>query len=231
MAPRHIERHYAERIGWLRAAVLRANDGIVSTASLVVGVAAASAARGDVMIAGIAGLVAGAMSMAAGEYVSVSSQADTEKADLKRERKELEDDPEAELAELTAIYQSRGLDPGLAIQVAEQLTAHDALSAHARDELGLTDIHTARPIQAALASASTFGVGAALPLLLAWVSPASSLTWTVSAGSLLFLGFLGGLAARVGGANIWVGTARVVFWGALAMLATAGAGSLFGAVG
>jgi len=227
---RHLEHHYAARIGWLRASVLGANDGIVSTASLVVGVAAASAARGDVLIAGVAGLVAGAMSMAAGEYVSVSSQADTEKADLERERHELATDAESELQELTGIYVQRGLDPALAAQVAQQLTAKDALGTHAREELGLTEIHTARPIQAAVASAVTFAVGAALPLVLALVSPSKLIIPIVAVGSLLLLALLGGLAARVGGANIWAGVGRVTFWGALAMLATAVIGAIFGTV-
>lgn len=226
---RHSERHYAERIGWLRAAVLGANDGIVSTASLVVGVAAASATRGDVLVAGLAGLVAGAMSMAAGEYVSVSSQADTEKADLARERRELATDAEAEHKELAAIYVSRGLEPALARQVADQLMAHDALGAHARDELGLVAMHSARPIQAALASAGTFAVGAGLPLTLAWLSPAPSLVATVAGGSLVFLALLGGVAARVGGAKVALGAGRVTLWGAVAMAATAAAGALFGA--
>jgi len=228
--PRHIERHYAERIGWLRAAVLGANDGIVSTASLVVGVAAANAARGDVLIAGIAGLVAGAMSMAAGEYVSVSSQADSEKADLARERRELETDGEFERKELAAIYVGRGLEPPLAQQVADQLMAHDALSAHARDELGLSDIHTARPIQAALASAITFGVGAALPLVLALFSPAALMIAMVAGGSLLLLALMGGLAARAGGARVAVGCGRVTLWGAFAMAATAAVGAVFGTI-
>ena len=227
---RHSERHYANRIGWLRAAVLGANDGIVSTASLVVGVAAAGAARSDVLIAGMAGLVAGAMSMAAGEYVSVSSQADTEKADLERERHELETDEPREREELASIYVNRGLEPSLAQQVAEQLMAHDALAAHARDELGLSDIHAARPIQAALASAATFAVGAALPLALAWVAPAALMAPAVALGSLLFLALLGSLAAHAGGANIAIGAGRVTFWGALAMATTAGLGMLFGAV-
>jgi len=227
---RHVERHYAERIGWLRAAVLGANDGIVSTASLVVGVAAASAARGEVLVAGVAGLVAGAMSMAAGEYVSVSSQADTESADLERERRELATEPEAERAELTQIYVRRGLDPELAARVAEQLEAHDALGAHARDELGLTEIHAARPVQAALASAATFAVGAALPLLLAAFGPARSLIPVVAGGSLVFLATLGALAARTGGAGPLRGAGRVTLWGALAMAATAGVGALFGVV-
>lgn len=227
---KHLERHYAERIGWLRAAVLGANDGIVSTASLVVGVAAANAARGDVLIAGIAGLVAGAMSMAAGEYVSVSSQADTEKADLTRERQELEKDEEFERKELAEIYVSRGLEPLLAQQVADQLMAHDALSAHARDELGLSEMHSARPIQAALASAATFAVGATLPLLIALFSPSTFIIPIVAGGSLLFLALMGGLAARAGGANVAVGAGRVTLWGALAMAATAAVGVVFGSV-
>ncbi len=226
----HIERHYAERIGWLRAAVLGANDGIVSTASLIVGVAAASATRNPVLIAGVAGLVAGAMSMAAGEYVSVSSQADTEKADLERERKELETEDESERKELAMIYESRGLEPALAKQVADQLMAHDALGAHARDELGLSELHTARPIQAALASAGTFAAGAALPLLMVLLSPVAYLTPVVAVSSLVFLAIMGGVAARVGGANIWVGAGRVTFWGALAMAITAAIGTLFGTV-
>jgi len=226
----HHERHYATRIGWLRAAVMGANDGIVSTASLVLGVAAASAARSDILVTGIAGLVAGAMSMAAGEYVSVSSQADTEQADLARERGELAAEPQHELTELTSIYVRRGIEPALAQKVAEQLTAHDALSAHARDELGLSDIHTARPIQAALASAATFAIGAALPLTLAWLVPEASLVASVAAGSLVSLAVLGALAARTGGAKVARGTMRVLLWGALAMAATAGVGALFGAV-
>ena len=225
---RHPERHFAERIGWLRAAVLGANDGIVSTASLLIGVAAADAARGDILTAGIAGLVAGAMSMAAGEFVSVSSQADSERADLDRERMELAADPQAEHRELAQIYIKRGLVPSLADQVAAQLMAHDALGAHARDELGLTETHSARPVQAALASAATFACGAALPLLLAAASPAHRVIPSVAAGSLLSLMLLGGLAARAGGAGLLAGAARVAFWGALAMAATAGAGALFG---
>ncbi|GMU65276.1 MAG: membrane protein [Acidobacteriota bacterium] len=228
--PAHAERHYADRIGWLRAAVLGANDGIVSTASLVVGVAAAESPRGDVLVAGVAGLVAGAMSMAAGEYVSVSSQADTEKSDLARERIELANDDEHERRELAEIYETRGLEPALARQVADQLMAHDALGAHARDELGLSDVHTARPIQAALASAVTFAVGAALPLALAWFGPERRLVPLVSAGSLLFLALLGGLASRAGGSSVVRGALRVTFWGALAMAATAGIGRLFGTV-
>ena len=227
---KHGERHFAERIGWLRAAVLGANDGIVSTASLVVGVAAAHAARGEVLVAGMAGLVAGAMSMAAGEYVSVSSQADTERADLERERRELEEDVELERDELAAIYVGRGLEPPLAQQVADQLMAHDALGAHARDELGLNEIHSARPLQAAAASAATFTVGAALPLTLAWIGPAAFLAPLVAGGSIVFLALLGGLAARAGGAGIVVGAGRVTLWGALAMAATAVVGRIFGAV-
>lgn len=225
---KHPERHFADRIGWLRAAVLGANDGIVSTASLIVGVAAAGSSHVEVMLAGVAGLVAGAMSMAAGEYVSVSSQADTEKADLAREQYELEHSPDAELRELTGIYTRRGLEPGLARQVAEQLTAHDALGAHIRDELGLTEVHSARPIQAALASAATFAVGAALPLVVAQFSSVGDVPVFVSAASLVFLACLGALAARTGGANVLLGAARVVLWGALAMAATAWVGSLFG---
>lgn len=228
---RHRERHYASRIGWLRAAVLGANDGIVSTASLIVGVAASSSGRGAVLTAGIAGLVAGAMSMAAGEYVSVSSQADTEKADLARERRELEQHEESEHRELASIYVDRGLDPSLARQVADQLMAHDALEAHARDELGLSEVHTARPLQAGLASALTFASGAALPLLIALFSPWASLVAPVSAGSLLFLALLGALAARAGGASVTVGAGRVTFWGAVAMGVTAAVGAVFGTVG
>jgi VIT1/CCC1 family predicted Fe2+/Mn2+ transporter len=230
MDKRFSERHYAERIGWLRAAVLGANDGIVSTASLVVGVAAASAARGDVLVAGVAGLVAGAMSMAAGEYVSVSSQADTEKADLARERNELATDEEFERAELASIYVKRGLEPALAEQVARQLMAHDALAAHARDELGLSETHSARPIQAALASAATFAVGATLPMLVVLVSPPSIIIPLVAGSSLVFLALMGGLAARVGGANVLLGAGRVTIWGAVAMAATAAVGALFGTV-
>ena len=228
---RHDENHRTHRIGWLRAAVLGANDGIVSTASLIVGVAAADASHGNVLVTGIAGLVAGAMSMAAGEYVSVSSQADTEQADLERERLELATEPEKELAELTAIYVARGLEAGLASEVARQLTAHGAHGTHARDELGISETLSARPVQAALASAGTFAVGAALPLLLVLIVPSASLVWTVSLCSLIFLALLGGLAARAGGSPIWRATARVTFWGALAMALTAGAGALFGAVG
>ncbi|HEX6534817.1 MAG TPA: VIT family protein [Gemmatimonadaceae bacterium] len=224
----HIERHFSQRIGWLRAAVLGANDGIVSTASLVVGVAAAESSRSAVLIAGVAGLVAGAMSMAAGEYVSVSSQSDTEQADLARERRELETNPEYELKELQSIYVKRGLDPDLALRVAEQLTARGALEAHARDELGASVVHTARPVQAALASAATFAVGAALPLIVAALMPVTRVIAAVSVSSLLFLAVLGTLAAGVGGASRLRGALRVTFWGALAMLATALVGRAFG---
>ncbi len=224
----HIEGHKTQRIGWLRAAVLGANDGIVSTASLVLGVAAAGASSKSILIAGVAGLVAGAMSIAAGEYVSVSSQSDTESADLDRERQELAADPKHEHAELTAIYVGRGLDAELASQVATQLTAHDALGAHARDELGMSDTLTARPVQAALASAGTFSVGAVLPLLVVLLAPVSALMWAVSGGSLLFLALLGSLAARTGGASVMMAAVRVTFWGALAMALTAGVGALFG---
>jgi VIT1/CCC1 family predicted Fe2+/Mn2+ transporter len=225
------EQHYSERIGWLRAAVLGANDGILSTASLVVGVAAADAAHANVLIAGVAGLVAGAMSMAAGEYVSVSSQADTEKADLERERNELENNEAFERKELAAIYIKRGLEPSLAHQVAGQLMAHDALSTHARDELGLSETHTARPVQAALASAATFAVGAALPLLMAMVSPSSIMISLVAGSSLVFLALMGGLAAWVGGSKVAVGAGRVTLWGTLAMAATALVGAMCGRVG
>ena len=226
----HIERHAVDRIGWLRAAVLGANDGIVSTASLIVGVAAASAARGEILIAGTAGLVAGAMSMASGEYVSVSSQSDTEKADIARETKELKDDPAFEHEELAAIYQKRGLDPALAAQVADQLMAKDALGAHTRDELHISDMTTARPIQAALTSAATFATGASLPLGLVFVTPLNALAATVSIASLLFLALLGGIGARAGGAQMSKAVIRVTFWGAIAMGLTAGIGRLFGAV-
>jgi len=227
---RHTERHRSERIGWLRAAVMGANDGIVSTASLVLGVAGSGAARGDVMVAGVAGLVAGAMSMAAGEYVSVSSQADTEGADLARERRELATDEEYERAELASIYVARGLEPALATQVADQLMAHDALGAHARDELGISDLQRARPVQAAIASAGTFAVGAAMPLLCAALTPAFALAPVVTGMSLFLLAVLGGLAARAGGARAGTGAVRVTFWGALAMAITYGIGRLFGAV-
>ncbi|MEG8031692.1 VIT family protein [Sphingomonas aurantiaca] len=228
----HRERHVADRIGWLRAAVLGANDGIVSTASLIIGVAAASVqAAGQtsaIVIAGTAGLVAGAMSMAAGEYVSVSAQADTESAELARERRELIDDPRGELAELAAIYVARGVHPDTATAVATQLMASDALGAHARDELDITPGARARPVQAAFASAASFTVGAALPLLTVFVVPAGSLIWAVGAGSLLFLALLGAVGAKTGGATVWRGTARVTFWGAFAMAATAAIGHLIG---
>jgi len=227
----HVERHRTERIGWLRAAVLGANDGIVSTASLVVGVAAAKATSHDVMVAGIAGLVAGAMSMAAGEYVSVSSQADTEAADVKRERAELAADEPQERAELTSIYVARGLTPDLAAQVATQLMAHDALGAHTRDELGISAALAARPIQAAFSSAGAFAVGAALPLGVVLLAPAGALIEVVAGSALLFLALLGVVAAKTGGAPVLVGAIRVTFWGALAMALTSGVGALFGAVG
>jgi vacuolar iron transporter family protein len=230
MPSTHRESHRTGRIGWLRAAVLGANDGIVSTASLVVGVAAANTARGDVLVAGIAGLVAGAMSMAAGEYVSVSSQTDTEQADLARERKELDTDVAFETEELAAIYVKRGLNPALAKQVAEQLMARDALGAHAHDELGISEILTARPVQAALASAGSFAVGAAMPLVIVLVAPESSLVVFVTGVSLIFLALLGVLAARAGGAPVMKAAIRVTFWGALAMGITAGVGALFGTI-
>ncbi len=226
----HRERHRSDRIGWLRAAVLGANDGIVSTASLVVGVAAAATSRSEIVLAGVAGLVAGAMSMAAGEYVSVRSQADTEKADLSKERAELEADPRSERRELAGIYVDRGLDPELANEVARQLMEHDALGAHARDELGISETLQARPIQAAMASASTFSVGAALPLATAAFAPESWIMALVMGLSLCFLALLGALAARAGGAAVAPGAARVTFWGALAMAVTAGIGRLFGVV-
>ncbi len=229
MSRLHREHHLVERIGWLRAAVLGANDGIISTASLIVGVASASGSVREVLVAGAAGLVAGAMSMAAGEYVSVSSQADTEQADLARERAELASQPEAELEELTGIYVERGLDPDLARQVAQQLTAKDALATHARDELGLSQVSTARPVQAAMASAATFSVGAALPLCLALVAPRPVLVTAVAAGSLVLLALLGAVGAKAGGADVGRATARVAFWGAIAMAITAGIGSVFGA--
>ena len=227
---RHRERHRTHRTGWLRAAVLGANDGIVSTASLVLGVAAAGATSQGIVVAGVAGLVAGAMSMAAGEYVSVSSQADTERADLARESSELAANPEQEHAELTAIYVGRGLDATLAANVATQLMQRDALGAHGRDELGISETLTARPVQAALASAGTFAVGAALPLLMVLVFPAAALMWGVAGSSLLFLALLGLLAARAGGAPVIASVMRVTFWGALAMVLTAGVGALFGVV-
>lgn len=225
---KHSEIHRTHRIGWLRAAVLGANDGIVSTASLVLGVASSGVGAQGVLIAGVAGLVAGAMSMAAGEYVSVSSQADTERADLSKEREELAVDPEQELEELTAIYIKRGLEPVLAGTVASQLTEHDALGAHARDELGISATLAARPIQAALSSAATFAVGASLPLLTVLLFPAATLMWAVSGTSLLFLVLLGSLSAKAGGAPMKVAAARVTFWGALAMTITAGVGGLVG---
>jgi VIT1/CCC1 family predicted Fe2+/Mn2+ transporter len=227
---RHAERHRTERIGWLRAAVLGANDGIVSTASLLVGVAAAGSSHGNLLVTGVAGLVAGAMSMAAGEYVSVHSQADTENADLSREQAELEKDSLAEQRELAAIYVGRGLEPGLARQVAEQLMAHDAIGAHGRDELGISEAHVARPVQAALASAASFAVGALLPLAVTALAPERGLIAWVAGMSLAFLALLGGVAARVGGASVRTGAWRVGFWGALAMAITAGVGTLFGTV-
>lgn len=224
----HSERHNSHRIGWLRAAVLGANDGIVSTASLILGVASAQASPNAILLTGVAGLVAGAMSMAAGEYVSVSSQSDTESADLDREAEELMTAPEHELKELQGIYMGRGLSEALAHQVALELTAHDALGAHARDELGISDIISAKPVQAALASAGTFAVGAALPLLVVVLAPSQYLMAGVAVSSLLFLAMLGGLAAQAGGASLWKGAARVAFWGALAMLVTGLVGKLFG---
>ncbi len=228
MSGRQKERHRTERLGWLRAAVLGANDGIISTASLLLGVAAAHGTRNAIIIAGAAGLVAGAMSMAAGEYVSLRSQADTEEAELERERQELEEDEAGEHKELTTIYIRRGLDSSLAKQVARQLMAHDALGAHARDELGISETLSARPVQAAVASAGAFAVGAALPLLTVTLVPEPIVIPFVSGMSLLFLALLGGVAAAVGGANVWSGAARVTFWGALAMAATAGVGAMFG---
>ena len=224
----HREDHRTGRIGWLRAAVLGANDGLLSTSSLVVGVAAAQATPANIWIAGVAGLVAGSMSMAAGEYVSVSSQADTERADLERERRELADDADREHDELAAIYVARGLDPALARQVAEQLMATDALAAHARDELGITEALAARPVQAGLASAAAFAVGAGLPLLVLSVAPPAQLAAVIAASTLVFLALLGGVAARAGGAPLFRSMLRVTFWGALAMAATAAVGALFG---
>ncbi|MBQ4853908.1 VIT family protein [Rhodanobacter sp. B2A1Ga4] len=228
MPRHHHERHRTDRIGWLRAAVLGANDGIVSTASLVLGVAAAHASGQNILVAGVAGLVAGAMSMAAGEYVSVHSQADSEHAELEREHQELQADVEAEHRELAAIYVGRGLDPQLARQVADQLMAHDALDAHARDELGITEALKARPLQAAGASALSFAVGSALPLLVVALAPATALLWLVFATSLVFLAVLGAVAAWAGGAKMGVGAMRITFWGALAMAVTTGVGMLFG---
>lgn len=228
---RHAERHLTERIGWLRAAVLGANDGIVSTASLLLGVAAAGAEHRVLLLTGVSGLIAGAMSMAAGEYVSVYSQADTEKADLARESAELKADPVAEGRELAALYVARGLDADLARQVSAQLMAHDALGAHARDELGISSTMAARPLQAAFASAASFGVGAVLPIAVVALVPLSMLIWGLTVSSLFFLALLGVVSTRAGGAPVGRGTARVVFWGAAAMAVTAGAGALFGAVG
>ena len=225
----HSERHLVARIGWLRAAVLGANDGIVSTASLIVGVGAASASRGEMLVAGVAGLVAGAMSMAAGEYVSVSSQSDTENADLARERTELATAPDLELDELAGIYVNRGVEPDLARQVAQQLMAKDALGAHARDELGISEITTARPVQAALTSAATFAAGAAMPLAVAAFWPGGGLELAISVASLVFLAVLGALGAQTGGAGLWKAAIRVTFWGAIAMALTAAVGALFGA--
>ena len=230
MSSRHSEHHRNDRIGWLRAAVLGANDGIVSTASLIVGVAAAGATHDNILVTGIAGLVAGAMSMAAGEYVSVHSQADTERADLTRERGELQKDPASEHRELAAIYIGRGLTQALARQVAEQLMAHDALGAHARDELGISTVLGARPVQAAMASAASFGVGAALPLIVTALVPGAALIAWVAATAIGFLAVLGAVSAKAGGASIAVGAWRVTFWGTLAMAVTAGVGRLFGAV-
>ncbi|HEC59725.1 hypothetical protein LCGC14_0762650 [marine sediment metagenome] len=225
---KHIEKHKTQHIGWLRAAVLGANDGLISTASLILGVMAAGATANTILIAGIAGLVAGAMSMAAGEYVSVSSQSDIEKADLERERQELKNQPLHEHAELSAIYIERGLDPQTASEVARQLMAHDALGAHARDELGISDISTSRPIQAALSSASSFTLGALMPLLIVLIMPLSMLMWTITLSSLICLGLLGALSAYIGGASILIAAARVSFWGALAMALTTLIGSIFG---
>lgn len=228
MRARHKENHLIGRIGWLRAAVLGANDGLISTASLIVGVAAASTARHEILVAGVAGLVAGAASMAAGEYVSVSSQADTERADMARERKELAEEPEAELKELATIYEQRGVEPALARKVAEQMMAKDAFAAHVRDELGLADHVVARPVQAALASAATFAAGAAFPLVVSMVAPAGAITWTVSVACILGLAALGAVGARAGGAGMLKASFRVVFWGAVALLSTAAIGTLVG---
>ena len=231
MSRLHIENHLVSRVGWLRAAVLGANDGIVSTASLIIGVATANATTANVLVAGVAGLVAGAMSMAAGEYVSVSSQSDTELADLARERKELANQPEFERQELAQIYVDRGIEPQLALQVADQLMAKDALGAHARDELGISETTAARPILAALASAAAFSVGAIMPLAMVMLSPPPRLVAVVSVASLLFLAVLGAIGARAGGANVTKATIRVTFWGALAMALTAGIGAIFGTAG
>ncbi|HSS06063.1 MAG TPA: VIT family protein [Rhodanobacteraceae bacterium] len=226
----HATRHRSQRTGWLRAAVLGANDGILSTAGLIVGVASAQAGHEAVVTAGVAGLVSGALSMAAGEYVSVSSQRDAERADLHREGIELATDAEGERAELAAIYRHRGLDAALALQVADQLTAKDALAAHARDELGISEVNTARPVQAALSSAASFATGGALPLVVAVLVPQDAISWTVSSASLVFLALLGAVAARTGGAPVAKGALRTLFWGAFAMAVTAGIGTLFGAV-
>ncbi|MDF1779088.1 MAG: VIT family protein [Rhizobiaceae bacterium] len=226
----HIEQHSVHRVGWLRAAVLGANDGLVSTASLIVGVAAASAGTGEILVAGTAGLVAGAMSMAAGEYVSVSSQADTEEADVARERQELIDQPEYELKELAQSFVVRGVEEQTALEVARQLTAKDALGAHAREELGISDITTARPLQAAMTSALTFAIGAALPLIIVLLSTSATLIYAIVIATLIFLAILGALGAKAGGANVLKATVRVTFWGAIAMAITAGVGTLFGAV-
>lgn len=223
------EQHVVERVGWLRAAVLGANDGIVSTASLIAGVASADSSQKAILIAGVAGLVAGALSMAAGEYVSVSSQRDAENADLARERRELVEQPDFELQELADIYAGRGVEPSLARQVAQQLMAHDALGVHAREELGISELTTARPITAALASAASFAVGAAVPVLVALFSPEGRVTWLVTAASLVCLAALGAIGARAGGADVWRATLRVTFWGALAMAITAAIGHLSGA--
>lgn len=226
----HYERHQMSRIGWMRAAVLGANDGIVSTASLIIGVAAASSGKGEIAVAGVAALVAGAMSMAAGEYVSVSSQSDAEQAELTKERQELIDLPEAELAELAGIYEERGLKPETAKEVASQMTADDPLRAHARDELGITDMTAAKPVQAAISSAISFAIGASLPLALVWIVPLGVLVPVEAAASLVFLALLGAVGAKAGGASIWRPTLRVTFWGALAMALTAGIGHLVGGV-
>lgn len=227
IAQTYKEHHYVTRIGWLRAAVMGANDGIVSTASLIIGVAAASSSQSNILLAGVAGLIAGAMSMAAGEYVSVSSQADSEKADLARERAELKADPQGELEELAGLYEARGISPELSMQVAKELTARDVLQAHARDELGITDLSRARPIQAALASAATFSSGAALPLLAVVVAPLQAIIWVTTLASVLVLGMLGFVSAKTGGAPIGKAVARVTIWGAAAMAATALVGRLF----
>jgi len=226
----HVEIHRSHRVGWLRAAVLGANDGIVSTASIIIGVAAASSTHEGILLSGVAGLVAGALSMAAGEYVSVSSQSDTENADLSLEKKSLKEDIEFEKKELATIYEGRGVEPLLARQVAEQLMAHDALGAHARDEIGISANGSARPVQAAFSSAGTFTIGAALPLVVAWVAPVDLLIFLVAVFSLVFLALLGSIAARAGGASITIGAIRVTFWGALAMALTAGVGRIFGVV-